>query len=151
MNGDRLYFVDTNVLLYACAQVERDKAEVARRWLDVLWKQGTGRLSWQVLHEFYVNAVRKMAVPREDAQARVELLIAWSPIDTTAGLVRRAWEWSDSAALSYWDALIVAAAERQGCQYLLTEDMQADRKFGDVLVVNPFAMRAEPSRRRGAH
>ncbi len=44
----------------------------------------------------------------------------------------------DTAQLSFWDALIVAAAERRGCQWLLSEDFQAGRKIGPVTVVNPF-------------
>jgi predicted nucleic acid-binding protein len=44
----------------------------------------------------------------------------------------------DRASVSYWDALIVAAAETAGCGYLLSEDFQAGRKFDDLTVVNPF-------------
>ncbi len=40
---------------------------------------------------------------------------------------------------SWWDALIVAAAQRVGCRTLLSEDFQAGQKFGDLTVVNPFA------------
>jgi predicted nucleic acid-binding protein len=52
--------------------------------------------------------------------------------------VQRAWEWMDRAQLSYWDALILAAAERSGAVYLLTEDFQAGRRYENVQVINPF-------------
>ena len=51
---------------------------------------------------------------------------------------QQAWNWMDSAQLPYWDALIVAAAERCGARYLLSEDFQANRRYADVEVLNPF-------------
>jgi predicted nucleic acid-binding protein len=44
----------------------------------------------------------------------------------------------DTAQLSYWDALILAAAQRCGARYLLSEDFQSGRHYGDVEVLNPF-------------
>jgi predicted nucleic acid-binding protein len=44
----------------------------------------------------------------------------------------------DAAQLSYWDALILAAAQRSGARYLLSEDFQSGRRCGDVQVLNPF-------------
>jgi predicted nucleic acid-binding protein len=100
----------------------------AREWLNHLWESGFGRLSWQVLNEFYVNATRKFrASPRKACQL-VELYAVWEPVDATRASVRRAWHWMDAARLSYWDALIVAAAERTGCGWLLSEDLQDGRK-----------------------
>jgi predicted nucleic acid-binding protein len=135
--GD-LYFVDTNVLLYAVDGRDAGKREAARAWLDRLWREGTGRISWQILHEYYVNAVRKMGLPEETARASVESMTAWRPADMSLGLIQFAWNWMDRAHLSYWDALVVAAAERTGCRYLLSEDFQAGRKLGDLTIVNPF-------------
>ncbi len=44
----------------------------------------------------------------------------------------------DRYQLSFWDALIVAAARSASCRYLLTEDLQANQDLDGVLVVNPF-------------
>ncbi len=147
MNGDR-YFADTNLLLYSMDTSEPAKQARAWDWLDALWKQSSGNLSWQVLHEFYVNATRKMNVEVRLARKLVHSYASWQPIDTTAGLIERAWYWTDVAQLSYWDALIVAAAERAGCGTLLSEDFQAGRKFGTVTVVNPFGSVAGPATRQ---
>lgn len=138
MSADRRFFVDTNLLLYAVDGSNPSKRQAAGIWLNALWESGAGRISWQVLHEFYVNATRKMGMEKRAARDRVELLTLWAPIDSSEGLVRRAWEWTDTANISYWDALIVAAAERGGCSVLLTEDLQVGAKFGDLLVANPF-------------
>jgi predicted nucleic acid-binding protein len=56
--GDR-FFVDSNVLLYSLDERLPEKQERARLGLTFLWKRGTGRLSWQVVHEFNANAERK--------------------------------------------------------------------------------------------
>ncbi len=138
MSDASRFFVDSNVLLYAVDPSDRTKRRNALRWLDALWESGRGSLSWQVLHEFYVSAVKKMRRPPKKAQQAVEIYANWVPVETTLGLVRRAWHWSDQAQLSYWDALIVAAAERAGCARLLTEDLQTGQRFGSVEVVNPF-------------
>jgi predicted nucleic acid-binding protein len=92
-----------------------------------------------VLHEFYWNAVRKMRLAPVGAREMVEDLSRSRPVDTSLGLVQQAWQWMDAAQLSYWDALILAAAERCDSRYLLSEDFQSDRLYGAVRVVNPFA------------
>jgi predicted nucleic acid-binding protein len=138
-----VFFVDTNVLLYSLDSVDEAKQAQANRWIEFLWRTGSGRLSWQVLHEFYVNAVRKMKVDARQAQEVVETFVLWRPVDTSLGLVQRAWYWSNEAGVSYWDGLIAAAAESAGCTRLLTEDFQAGRKFGGITVVSPFAERPE--------
>ncbi|HJT89397.1 MAG TPA: PIN domain-containing protein [Bryobacteraceae bacterium] len=132
------FFVDSNLVLYYVDPAEPGKRQRATEWLDQLWMAGAGRLSWQVLHEFYWNAVRKMRLDHADAREIVEDLSRWRPVDTALGLIREAWDWMDAAQLTYWDALIVAAAQRSGATYLLSEDFQHDRAFGTVRVLNPF-------------
>jgi predicted nucleic acid-binding protein len=53
--------------------------------------------------------------------------------------VRRALQWMERASLSYWDALILAGAEETGARQILSEDFQAGRRFGEILIVSPFA------------
>lgn len=146
MNDAELFFVDTNVLLYAVDPLRADKAAAARLWLSLLWENGAGRISWQVLHEFYSNALRKLRQPPRQARAVVEDLATWQPVDTTVALIRRAWHWMDAARIPYWDALIVAAAELAGCSFLLSEDFQRGRRFGEITIVDPF--QSEPAQFR---
>lgn len=131
-------FVDSNVLLYAVDEADPDKQRVARNWRAELWKSRRGRVSFQVLGEFYVNAVRKLPAAREEARAEVRDLLAWNPVVTDAALLERGWKLQDRYRLSYWDALIVAAAKAASCRYLLTEDLQAGQTLDGIEVVNPF-------------
>jgi predicted nucleic acid-binding protein len=131
-------FVDTNVLLYSVDSRHSVKHEQARLQMARLWESGNGRLSWQVLNEFLANAERKSGLPRTQARQYVRQLATWGPVSWSLGLLEQAWHWADTAQISYWDSLIVAAAERAGCSILLTEDLQGGREFGPIRVVNPF-------------
>jgi predicted nucleic acid-binding protein len=131
-------FVDSNVFLYAVDEADPNKQRIARKLRDELWKSRRGRVSFQVLGEFYVNAVRKRPAAREEARAEVRDLLAWNPVATDAALLERGWKLQERYQLSYWDALIVAAANAASCRYLLTEDLQARQRLDGVEVVNPF-------------
>jgi len=131
-------FVDTNVLLYTLSENEPPKQTAARGWIVALWNTGAGRISWQVLNEYYSKAVGKLAVPPSTARSSVRHLMEWNPEPFTPAMLERAWHWCDSSQANYWDALIIAAAEQSGCRWLLTEDLQTGRRYGTVTVVNPF-------------
>jgi predicted nucleic acid-binding protein len=137
MSGDR-FFVDTNVLLYEYDEGDLRKRDRAREWMNWLWQNASGVVSWQVLQEFYWNAVRKLAVPTDQARQAVILFAQWHPPDVTLVLFERAWFWTDNAQITFWDGMIVAAAERAGCRWLLTEDLQPGRVFAATTVLSPF-------------
>ena len=131
-------FVDTNVLIYALDEADLRKHQAARVWRAELWKTGRGRISYQVLEEFYVKVTQKWPSARGQARAEVRDLLAWRPVAVNAALLEQGWRIQDRYRLSFWDALIVAAARAASCRYLLTEDLQADQDLDGVVVVNPF-------------
>jgi len=131
-------FVDSNVLLYALNDTEPKKQRAALHWRSELWRSRLGRVSFQVLGEFYVNAIRIRPSARDQARAEVQDLLAWNPVLTDAALLQRGWKLQDRYRLAYWDSLIVAAAASASCRFLLTEDFQAGQKLDGVEVVNPF-------------
>ena len=141
MNG--LVFVDTNVLLYAVDRADRKKHVAARAWRKKLWETRRGRVSFQVLQEFYANVARKW--PDSAASARLEVvdLLTWQPIMIDGEILRLGWKVQDRYAMSFWDALIVATAIASGCEVLLSEDFQAGQDLGGLLVVNPFSTEPE--------
>jgi predicted nucleic acid-binding protein len=134
-------FVDTNVLVYARDSSEGVKQERAVAWLGHLWESRTGRLSFQVLQEFYVTATQKLdpGLEEELARADVRSFLAWRPLEIGAQLIEDAWRITDRFALSFWDALVVSAARASGCELLLTEDLQDGQVLDGLRVVNPFA------------
>lgn len=133
-------FVDTNVLVYARDASEPTKQPIARTWLDRLWRERNGRLSYQVLHEFYVTTTGKLdpGLTPEEAREEVRAFLAWRPLPHDRAALERAWNVQDRYGFSFWDAAIVAAAQFSDCRVLLTEDLQDGQDLDGVLVVDPF-------------
>jgi predicted nucleic acid-binding protein len=133
-------FVDTNVLLYSEDGAHPQKQARAIAWLTELWKRRCGRLSTQVLNEFYVSATRRVQppMPAGDARAEVRRYQRWNPWLVDHATVETAWAIESRFGLSYWDALVVAAARHLRCRYLLSDDLQHGQRLDDVEVVNPF-------------
>lgn len=131
-------FVDTNVLIYALDEGDPRKKQAAWGWRAELWRTQRGRVSFQVLQEFYVNVTRKWPAARDEARAEVRDLLAWHPVVLDEEVLVSGWSIQDRYKLSFWDAMIVAAAKAASCQYLLTEDLQPDREMEGIVVVNPF-------------
>lgn len=133
-------FVDTNVLVYARDRSEPKKRKLVREWMSYFWTTNTGRLSFQVLVEFYRTATVKLK-PRPAAEVvreEVRSLLAWRPMPVDLRMIEGAWRIQERYGLSWWDALIVSAAQLSGCRYLLTEDLRENQRFGDVQVIHPF-------------
>lgn len=133
-------FVDTNVLVYRRDASEPGKQERALAWMTYLWNLRLGRLSFQVLQEFYVTVTAKLdpGLDRETARGDVRALLAWQPLAADARMMEGAWNLQERFRLSWRDALVVAAAQAADCRYLLSEDFQEHQDLGGVKVVNPF-------------
>lgn len=127
-------FADTNVVVYAFAK-DDTKIAVAE---GILGKQPT--VSMQVISEF-LNVCRvKLGM---DVQTRhklaQELIAGCNVVALEPRVVEKAMEVEAQGQISYWDALIVAAALLSGCDTLYTEDLEHGRTFdGQLTVVNPF-------------
>ena len=133
-------FVDTNVFVYRYDTTEPAKQRQAEHWLDHLWTERTGRLSIQVLQELYSSLTRKLDHPMKPAEARtvVRSLLSWDPVPVDPRTIEGAWLLQDRYSLSWWDALIVSAAQIAGCRHLLTEDLSHGQDLDGVRVVDPF-------------
>jgi predicted nucleic acid-binding protein len=135
------FFVDSNVLVYRHDASESAKQPVAESWISRLWTERAGRISTQVLHEFYQTVTRRLRPGLDRAEARDEVrdLGAWRPVLIDNAVLEQAWKMEDRFQLSFWDSLIVAAAHAAECPYLLSEDLQDGQDLAGVRVVNPFA------------
>jgi predicted nucleic acid-binding protein len=78
-------------------------------------------------------------MPAAEARSDVRALLAWLVSVPEAQLIEGAWHEQDAASLSWWDALVVAAARAGGCRTLLTEDLQHGQDLSGLRVVNPFS------------
>ena len=134
-------FVDTNVLVYRHDNRDPEKRFRADEWLTLLIRRRAGRISFQVLQELYATLTRKLEPRLEppEAQEIARELSQWGPVVIDLALIERAWRLQERYSLSWWDALIVAAAQGSRCRALLTEDLQPGQLFGTVRVIDPFA------------
>lgn len=137
--ADRV-FLDTNVLVYAHDWDAPDKKTRSQELIFGCLRDGSGVVSAQVLSEFFVTITRRVATPMPATQAKKEivLLSTMATVDIDATLVIRAVDMQEHWQLSYWDALILAAAERAGCQTVYSEDLSDGQSYGVLTVRNPY-------------
>ena len=137
-------FVDTNVLVYAHDLDAGTRHSVASRLVAGLWDTRSAVISTQVLQEFYVNTTRKIPspLPRSVARQIVRTYATWQTETIGPPEIQSASELEELHQLSFWDALIVAAAVKGGASRILTEDMSPGRVISGVRIESPF----EPSR-----
>lgn len=138
MPSDSIVFVDTNILLYA-ASGRPDDAKKSARARQLLIDELVC-ISFQVLQEFYANAIS----PRKLGMSRVEALkwcAAWINYPITPLGVEtfvRSLELVTKFQISNWDAAIIAAAEQFSCETIYSEDFNHGQLYDNVRVVNPF-------------
>ena len=136
-----LRFVDTNILIYAHDRDAGVKHDKAKQILTDLWNQENGCLSVQVLQEFFVNVTKKIPQPLPTAVAReiIRTYLPWVKTVADGEMVIRASEIADAWQTSFWDGMIIAAAERSAASELLTEDLQSGQHIAGLILINPFA------------
>ena len=132
--------VDTNILIYAHDRSAGRKHERARRVIEELWASGQGVLSTQVLQELCVNLRRRLAkpLPADEVRRLIEDYLSWEVVVNTPQSILAALEFETRYKISYWDALVLQAAESCGAAIVYSEDLSHDQSYAGVKVVNPF-------------
>lgn len=138
-------FVDTDVLVYARDTANPAKQARAEAWMRHLWERRAGRLSSQVLQEYYVTVTANLqpGLDPETARNDVRGLLTWAPFAVDAVTIEDAWSLQDRYGLTWWDGLIVAAARTGRCGILLSEVLSDGQDHGGTTVVNPFRLAPE--------
>jgi predicted nucleic acid-binding protein len=140
-NGSGLLLLDTNVLVYAHDPRDRRKQAIAADLLDRCIAAERAALSAQNLSEFYVVVTQRLPDrirPRAAIQQVERLAAACRVLEVTTPLVLEGCRGSEVHRLSFWDALVWAAAKLAQIPYLLTEDAQDGRSIEGVTFLDPF-------------
>ena len=139
MNGR--FFLDTNIFVYSfdanAPKKAARSAELIRRAIETK----SGMVSYQVVQEFFNLALRRFAQPMSGAEAEQYLATTFRPllaVHSSHGLFGHALQLSSGHKLAWYDSLIVASAMEGRCSTLYSEDLQHQRRFGDLRIVNPF-------------
>lgn len=133
-------FFDTNVLVYMFDEDAPEKRDLAHQRFRAAVADGSFVLSTQILQEFHVAVTRKLQrpVPLEAAEAALDELSRLPVILVDTTMIRAAARTSRLHTVSFRDALVIEAAQAAGASELLSEDLQDGRRFGSLLVTNPF-------------
>jgi len=131
-------FVDTNIWAYAVDKGAGSKQHAARQALSRIRSSSSVVLSSQVMQEFFVVATKKLDIAPRQARLLLEDVSVNEVVAIDADLVMNAAGISLEDRLSFWDALIVAAAEKAKCRELWTEDLNPGQRIRGVIVVNPL-------------
>jgi len=131
-------FLDTNVLLYAATGKKSEPRKFGIAF--ELVGQRTFGVSAQTLAEFYAASQKQNLgpLPADEADRWVELLARYPHTDLDADIVRRGIALSRFYSIQYYDAALLAAAERLGAPVFFTEDLNHNQVYGTVMAVNPF-------------
>ena len=131
-------FLDTNVLVYSIDGKDPAKQAVARDIVVSAVRGGGFLISAQVLNEFSNIALLKLKLSVEEVRKFVSFF-------SRIGVVSLESRWTDAALLlkqryetQFFDSLLLAAAQENGCDEILTEDLNDGQMYGSVKAVNPF-------------
>ncbi|HKM85810.1 MAG TPA: PIN domain-containing protein [Terriglobales bacterium] len=135
------YFLDTNVVVYSVDLTSPLKRRRARELVTDGTTNKLGVISYQVVQEFVNVAIRKFqsAVAPTDLEEFLRgVLFPMMAVPSSPWLFLDALRLHDRSQLSWYDALVVAAAIQGRCRILYSEDLQHGRSFGDLVIQNPF-------------
>lgn len=135
------FFLDTNIVVYAFDQFDPAKLKIARRLITQGAESKQAVVSYQVVQEFVNVALRRFESSMSQSEIEEFLLEALFPmteVSSSSALVIEALRMRSLHHLGWYDSLIVAAALQSRCKILYSEDLQHGRRFGDLVVENPF-------------
>jgi predicted nucleic acid-binding protein len=134
------FFVDTNILIYAHDPRAGQKHERARQLIERLWSTGEGVLSTQILQELCVNLRRKAGrpLPIDEIRRLIQDYLSWEIVVNTPESVIEAMEIEVRYKISFWDALVLQAAESSGAAVLYSEGFATGQSYGAIRVFNPL-------------
>lgn len=131
-------FIDTNIFVYTLDKNEPKKRKLARDILKRIVRTHQPVISTQVVQEFYVVASTKLKADRVLVKSIIQGFRNMEVVNNDLGLIEQAIDISLVSQLSFWDSLIVAAAEKAKCEIILTEDLSSGAMCRGVRVLDPF-------------
>ena len=135
------YFLDTNIFVYSLDPVDPRKARIAEELVTRGVGSRQGVISYQVVQEFMNVSLRQFKATMTVAELELyffKVLLPMMTIPSSSGLFLEGLRLQAAGQIAWYDSLVVAAAIQGGCEVLYSEDMQHGRRFGDLVIQNPF-------------
>ena len=132
-------FFDTNMLVYAATNQEPQKGDIARELIQhALEVNHDGVISVQVMTEFANVMKTRFNATATEIDEWVSQFYPLLVTEVTMDVVRNALYVKEEYGIQFYDALIVATAEKLGCHEIVSEDLNPDQIYRGMAVVNPF-------------
>src|ERR1022692_624287 len=135
------YFLDTNIFVYSLDPVDPHKARMAEGLVTRGVGSRLGVISYQVVQEFMNVSLRQFKATMTVTELELyffKVLLPMMTIPSSSGLFLEALRLQRANQIAWYDSLIVAAAFPGGCKVLYSEDLQRGRRFGYLVIQNPF-------------
>jgi predicted nucleic acid-binding protein len=135
------YFLDTNIFVYSLDPADPRKARRAEGLVTRGVDSGLGVISYQVVQEFMNVSLRQFQATMTAIELELyffKVLLPMMTVPSSSGLFLEALRLQKANQIAWYDSLIVAAAVQGGCGILYSEDLQHGRRFGDLIIQNPF-------------
>ena len=133
-------FFDSNILVYSADERDLQKKEMASRLINEITAWGRGVVSTQCLQEFFNVAVKKLNLKKNEAKDYVEFFAdIFSVVQVSVPLILSAVDISIKTQFSFWDSLVLSAANDSGCTVVYSEDLSDGQIVGGTKILNPFA------------
>ncbi len=131
-------FIDTNILVYTLDQKNIEKRDMARKIVKKVVESHQPVISTQVIKEFYVVASSKLKADPIVVKNIIHNFHNMEIVNNDLDLIEQAIDISILSQLSFWDSLIIAAAEKANCEYVLSEDLNSGQNYRGIKLLNPF-------------
>jgi predicted nucleic acid-binding protein len=131
-------FIDTNLLVYSMDQHDLEKKRKCRDLLSSLTGDRKGVISTQVMQEFYVAATRKLGADALTVKDILHTFERFTIVMISPEMIKNAIDCGIINRISFWDSLIVVAAEAANCELLWTEDLNHGQIIRGVRIQNPL-------------
>jgi predicted nucleic acid-binding protein len=131
-------FFDTNILIYTVDKKDKEKFEVSRSIIKSISTDHSPVISTQVIQEFYSASTVKLKLEKIFIKNIVHSYQNMEIVTIDPHIIDQAIDISIIFQLSFWDSLIVAAAEQAKCEYLISEDLNNGQSIRGIKIINPF-------------
>jgi predicted nucleic acid-binding protein len=131
-------FIDTNILVYSLDTNDKVKHERDRQVLQKIIEKHQPVISTQVINEFFVVATKKLKADPIVVKNIIHNFRNMEIVNPDLQLIEEAIDISVISQLSFWDSLVIAAAEKSNCELVFSEDLNAGQNYRGVLLFNPL-------------
>lgn len=132
-------FYDKKILVYAATTLDERKRKIAIELItQSLEMDGDGAISVQVMSEFVHDLLSKKQATLAEIDKWISFFYPLLATEVTMDIVRNAIAIMNEYGIQFYDAQIVATAEKLGCHEIVSEDLNEKQLYHGMAVVNPF-------------